>query len=75
MSQTTASGYSRAAKARWDNPTKRAEWLAALRDPTTRVKMSEASKARWADPAMREKIIAAMKAAAKSRRKRDTADG
>jgi hypothetical protein len=37
--------------------------------------MSEASKARWADPAMREKIIAAMKAAAKSRRKRDTADG
>jgi hypothetical protein len=71
MGQIIASGHSHAAKARWDNPVKRAKWLAALRDPATQVKMREATKARWADPSMRQKMIAGMRATATRRGNRD----
>jgi hypothetical protein len=63
----------------WANPTTRETMIARMRasnaDPTVRQKKGSLSKERWADPMMRKKIIAAMRAAAKSRRKRDTADG
>jgi hypothetical protein len=75
MSQIIASGHSRAAKARWTNPVKRAKWLAALRDPATRAKMCEATKARWADPSMREKIITGMRAAGERRKGTTSQDG
>ncbi len=71
MKQVRSNAYSRAAKARWDDPVIGSKIRAALRDPSVRAKVREATKAQWADPEMRTKMISGMKAARERRRKAD----